>query len=199
MEERKRVGYRQSRELSKVVREDQRVFNLFIQNLEVEDLVLLGRKFTWIQPNGECLSRLDRIMVSSNWFDVWGDVSLWALPRDVSDHCPILLKYSTADWGPKPFRFNNYWLKNKDFLGVVTRTWGEQTHNGWMARVFREKLKAVKEALKKWNVETYGVLEKKIPLLVTSIHDLEVMAEVRELSSEERLVWKQNVSNFGHF
>jgi hypothetical protein len=60
-----------------------------------------------------------------------------------------------------------------------------------MARVFREKLKAVKEALKKWNVETYGVLEKKILLLVTSIHDLEVMAEVRELSSEERLVWKQ--------
>jgi hypothetical protein len=191
MEERKGVGYRQNRELSNVVREDQRVFNLFIQNLEVEDLVLLGRKFTWIQPNGECSSRLDRIMVSSNWFEVWGDVSLWALPRDVSDNCPIMLKYSTADWGPKPFRFNNYWLKNKDFKGVVARTWCEQSHNGWMARVFREKLKAVKEALKKWNDESYRVLEKNIPSLISSIHDMEVLGEARDLSSEERLVWKQ--------
>ncbi|WJX23785.1 hypothetical protein P8452_12974 [Trifolium repens] len=85
----------------------------------------MGRKFTWIQPNGECFSRLDRMLVSNNWKEVWGEVCLWALPRDVSDHCPILLRYSSSDWGPKPFQFNNYWLKNNEFKGVVARTWNE--------------------------------------------------------------------------
>jgi hypothetical protein len=49
---------------------------LLIDNLGLEDLALLGRKFTWVQPNGVCASRLDRIMVSRNWMETWGDVSL---------------------------------------------------------------------------------------------------------------------------
>jgi hypothetical protein len=131
-------------------------------------------------------------MVSSNWKDVWGEVNLWALPRDVSDHCPILLRYSSSDWGPKPFRFNNYWLKHKEFKEVVARTWNKGASKGWMTRVVREKLKAVKEALKKWNSETYGAMELKIPSLMASIQDLEVMGEVRDLSAVEKREWKQN-------
>jgi exonuclease III len=96
-DERKGTLDKGNRDLSKVVREDQRLFNLLIDNLEVEDLSLMGRKFTWIQPNGASASRLDRMLVSSNWRDVWGDISLWALPRDVSDHCPIILRYLFSD------------------------------------------------------------------------------------------------------
>jgi exonuclease III len=176
---------RGNRELSKVMREDQRLFNLLIDNLEVEDLRLLGRKFTWVQPNGACFSRLDRVLVSNNWREVWGDVHLWALPRDVSDHCPILLKYSSSDWGPKPFRFNNYWLKHKEFKGVVARTWNANSFDGWMARVFRDKLKALKEALKKWNFDTYGVMEAKIPSLTAKIQELELAGEAGGLSEAE--------------
>ena len=33
----------------------------------------------------------------------WGDTSLWVLPRDVSDHCPLILKVGGWDWGPNPF------------------------------------------------------------------------------------------------
>jgi hypothetical protein len=43
--------------------EDQYYFNLLLQNFDMEDLSLLGRKFTWVQPNGACSSRLDRILV----------------------------------------------------------------------------------------------------------------------------------------
>ncbi|MCI12468.1 reverse transcriptase, partial [Trifolium medium] len=71
--ERKGVALTQNRELTKIMKEDQRLFNLLIENLELEDLQLFGRKFTWIQPNGACASRLDRIMVSSNWKDTWGE------------------------------------------------------------------------------------------------------------------------------
>jgi exonuclease III len=96
-EERKGAWERSNRELTNVMKKDQRIFNHLIENLDMEDLMLKGRKFTWIQPNGECFSRLDRMLVSNNWKEVWGEACLWALPRDVSDHCPILLRYSSSD------------------------------------------------------------------------------------------------------
>jgi hypothetical protein len=46
--------------------------------------------------------------------------SLCALPRDVSDHCPLVLKAYFIDWGPKPFRFDNHWLVNSKLKGVVS-------------------------------------------------------------------------------
>jgi exonuclease III len=83
-------------------------FDSFLNNLELVDMPLVGRSFTWFHPNGISMSRLDRILVSSAWFDVWGDPNVWVLARDVADHCPVVLKYSSFDWGPKPFRLNNF-------------------------------------------------------------------------------------------
>lgn len=65
------------------------------------------------------MSRLDSILVSDNWFEIWGDGSLWALERDFSDHCSLLLKFSNEGWGPKSFRFNNHWLNHWDFSDLV--------------------------------------------------------------------------------
>jgi exonuclease III len=133
------------------VEEDMRLFNIFIENTGLIDLPLMGRKFTWMQPNGKCLSRLDRILVSQNWHKEWGNVSLWGLKRDVSDHCPILLKYDDHDWGPKPFRFNNYWLNNPTFRKVVIDAWGSIDVRGWKGYVMKEKMKLLKVPLKQWN------------------------------------------------
>lgn len=80
----------------------------FIQDMDLSDLPLLGCKFTWFQPNGLAMSRLDRILVSDNWFDTWDEGSLWALDRDVINHCPLVLRYSAGGWKPKSFKFNNH-------------------------------------------------------------------------------------------
>ena len=66
---------------------------------------------------------------------MWGEVSLWALPRDVSDHCPLIVKMGGWDWGPKPFRFNNHWLQNSNFKGVVEGLWRDQRVGGWIKHV----------------------------------------------------------------
>jgi exonuclease III len=103
------------------ISEDSRLFNVFIDNVGLVDLPLLGRKFTWVRPNGRCMSRLDRVLVSEKWWEDCGAVSLWGLKRDVSDHCPLIVRYDGHDWGPKPFRFNNHWLNNKEFPKMVER------------------------------------------------------------------------------
>jgi hypothetical protein len=88
-------------------------FQNFVEELELVDLPLLGRRFTWFHSSGRAMSRIDRVLISDEWASRWGSVTRWALPRDVSDHCPLILKYSRDDWGPKPFRFNNFLLDNK--------------------------------------------------------------------------------------
>jgi hypothetical protein len=101
---------------------EMREFSLFMEELELVDLPITGRQFTWFHSNGFTMSRLDRVMVSTDWPRFWGNPTVWVGPRDVSDHCPLILRYDTADWGPKPFRFNNFWLKHRQFreLGIST-------------------------------------------------------------------------------
>lgn len=50
-------------------------FNQFIEEMELIDLPLLGRKFTWYQPNGSAISRLDRFLVSESRLAQWEGVS----------------------------------------------------------------------------------------------------------------------------
>ncbi|KAK2414440.1 hypothetical protein QL285_037030 [Trifolium repens] len=105
---------------------------------------LIGRQFTWLHPNGVSMSRLDGLLISSNWFDVWGASNVWVLTRDVSDHCPLVLRYSSEDWGPKPFRFNNFWLLNNDFKNVVTMLGGLINVKGGWASSLKSDLRILK-------------------------------------------------------
>ncbi|MCH82139.1 cytochrome P450, partial [Trifolium medium] len=62
-------------------------------------------------------------------------------------------------WGPKPFRFNNYWLDHKTLPTV-----GD---------------------LKRWNKEVFGEIELKIRLEIESIKDFDLKAEAGPLSLED--------------
>jgi len=48
-----------------------REFSVVLEDLEVEDMSSVGRKFTWYRPNGVAKSKLDRILVSHAWFAKW--------------------------------------------------------------------------------------------------------------------------------
>jgi hypothetical protein len=53
------------------------LFNNFIGEMDVFDLSVLGRRFTWYHPNGRSMSRIDRILISEEWTHLWGDNSLF--------------------------------------------------------------------------------------------------------------------------
>jgi hypothetical protein len=153
-------------------------FGDFIVSMDLVDLPLLGRKFTWFHPNGSSMSRIDRFLISEEWLNDWGGCSLWSLPRDISDHCPLILKRSNFDWGPKPFRFNNHWLVHKDYKNVVEEIWRNQSINGWMGIVLKEKLKSIKIRLKEWSKEEFGGMEARITSLIEDIQELDVKSEL---------------------
>lgn len=98
-------------------------FDEFIDDMGMNDLPLIGRKYTWHRPNGRSMSRIDRFLVSDEWLSMWPNISQWGLERSVSDHCAIVLKSITKDWGPKLFRIMNCWLEHTDFDKVVKENW----------------------------------------------------------------------------
>jgi exonuclease III len=181
MEERVGVNLGENRNVSTEVIE----FHKFLEDLELVDLPLLGRRFTWFHASGRAMSRIDRILISDEWASRWGVVGLWALPRDVSDHCPLILKYNYDDWGPKPFRFNNFWLGNKKCIELVETFWRNHHVEGWMGFVLKEKLKLLKPILRNWHKEEFGAMEAKIEELVVDIKDLDTRGELVGLSTSE--------------
>lgn len=46
-------------------------FDAFIDDNKLFDLPIVGRKFIWYRPNGITKSRLDRVLVSDLWLQIW--------------------------------------------------------------------------------------------------------------------------------
>ncbi|XP_057453104.1 uncharacterized protein LOC130744964 [Lotus japonicus] len=160
-------------------------FNQFIDKMELHDLPLVGKKFTWIRPNGQQMSRLDRALVSHEWLDYFPGLVQEVLHRDVSDHSPILLRASTVDWGPKPFRVMNCWFDDVRFKPFVRDTRQKLQVEGWAAYVLKEKLKILKGELKTWNRDVFEDLNRKKKEVIEKINELEKKAEETDLQLEE--------------
>lgn len=126
------------------------------------DLPVLERRFTWFKSDGSAMSRIDRFLLSDGWINMWRIVAQWVGDRDVSDHCPIILKGYNSNWGLKPFRFNNCWLQNAEFKTFVESFWANSQAVGRNIYCFKEKLKKLKERIKIWSVEVFGNLDAKI-------------------------------------
>lgn len=96
-----------------------REFNEWIDEMEVDEVPWVGRKFTWFRPDGTARSKLDRFLVSPKWIAKWPRSTQFVLDRNFSDHCPILLRYKYVDWGPKSFKILDCWFLDSSFRLVV--------------------------------------------------------------------------------
>lgn len=156
--ERSGLGWRMSsREISE--------FKDFVEENSLQDLGLQGRKYTWYMSNGKCKSRIDRALINDKWAETWSDSGLRGLPRTISDHCAIIMQTKHEDWGVKPFRFVNAWLSHPQFREVVEKSWREGGLAGWGGYVVKEKLKCLKEDLKRWNRDHFGHIDNKIQVV----------------------------------
>ena len=133
-----------------------REFNAWIEELEVVEPTWVGSKFTWVRPNGLSRSKLDRFLVSADWLTRWPDTAQHTLERNFSDHCPILLKSRSSDWGPKPFRIMDCWLSDASFKKAVVESWTSNQLSGWGGYVLKMKIKALKARLREWNRDNFG-------------------------------------------
>jgi hypothetical protein len=96
-----------------------------------------------------------------------------------------VLRYSDQCWGPKPFRFNNFWLTHRQIEEVVNLSWSRSRPAEWMAVRLSAKLKTLKADLKGWHAQTFGRLDDRIGALVVTLKILDLKAETVVLTPNE--------------
>lgn len=97
--------------------------------------------------------------------------------RDISDNKPIWIKGNHIDWGSKLFKISNAWLDHKDFIPFVSSVWNSFSVKGREDFILKEKLKLLKEALRKWNKEVFGFLDLEVDKAVSFANKLELLEE----------------------
>lgn len=130
-------------------------FNEFIINNNLTDVKIGGCEFTWIKGGGSKLSRLDRILVNSNFGDVWPNFEAKSDIRLFSDHKPLIFCQIKRNYGQIPFNFFNSWLEDDECDKIIREEWDAFAIQGQHLKIFiiMQKLKAIKKKLKKWAVE----------------------------------------------
>ena len=132
-------------------------------------------------------SRIDRFLFFEGWGEMFQLTRQEALVRATLDHCPILLDTNNFKWGPTPFRFENMWLRNKDFKSKFKQWWDNSVQQGWEGFKFMRKLESVKNEVKKWSREVFGDVQMENNALLSRIGELDKIKFRGELDKNKRV------------
>ena len=133
-----------------------------VKDLELRDFPLKEGPFTWIGGlNNQAQFRLDRFLMTDNWNSLVNGAVQGVLPRSVSDHFPVLLEGGGLKRGPSPFRFENMRLKEEGFRHKMKTWWGSLNFTETSSFILDAKLRDLKNILKNWNKEEFGLIETK--------------------------------------
>ncbi|GLT51278.1 hypothetical protein SLA2020_246990 [Shorea laevis] len=164
---------------------DMKDFDEFIVTTDLVDVKLMNRNYTWYKSDGTARSRLDRFLLNTEMSNMEGEWVQQGLPRNISDHCAIVLKSRTTDWGPRPFRVLDAWQQHPDFKKFVEKKWSEMEVEGYAGYKCQQKLKLLKGFLKDWNKEVFGNMETQYEQAVKKIEQVDKQNEISELEEAE--------------
>lgn len=95
-----------------------RVFNDFIDSLDLVDIHFDVPYFTWSEKWGSKCSKFDRFLVINGFLGSFPNLTGLVLEKTIPDHHPILLLEHWDDYDPTPFHLLHSWL-DMDGLFVV--------------------------------------------------------------------------------
>lgn len=143
--------------------------------------------FTWSNNQEHpTLEKLDRILVSKDWEDLFPNSIVTKLPRDISDHNPLIISSGPS----KPvkhiqFRFEISWFSNPDFIPTVQKIWDKPCNAKSSLDKIQQNLKLFKQYFKGWGFNLQGELRKKRALVNTELAVLEKLEEEVGLSDSQ--------------
>ncbi|XP_058757968.1 uncharacterized protein LOC131631204 [Vicia villosa] len=161
-------------------------FKGFIESLEVIDVQVVGNMFSWIKPNGNARSRLDRILLSEWHICRWDIVAQEVGKRDVSDHKLVWTKTSRT----------NCWFDHKDFIPFVHKEWSSFVVKGSKEFVIKEKMNKLRERLRWWNLNVFGKVDLKIENDVEALNIIEErMVQMNVTLTEDEIVERRRIQD----
>lgn len=145
-------------------------FRKALDECRLLDLGFERNKFTWSNkfPNGGMVwERLDRVVSTTKWFDLFPAIKVQTLVCVTSNHNLIIILSDGFCVKPqKPWRFEQMWLKNASCHDIVIGTWGMATLGSPMEEVIK-KINACKRSSMQWSKHSFlnvsrALFEKKL-------------------------------------
>ncbi|XP_076897948.1 uncharacterized protein LOC143551383 [Bidens hawaiensis] len=164
-----------------------RSFNGFIREANLREFEMRNFRFTCIREGGKKCSKLDRFLVSVDFFNKWPEACLRALSTCISDHRPIILSYKEVNFGPRPFRVLNSWTCRAGFEDVVNMAVDSFVFEGSSDLRLLAKLKWLRIHIKRWRDEMVVKEEEEKKVVREEMAILEECLEERDLEEDE--VW----------
>lgn len=150
-------------------------FRKFINDVSLIDLPLIGRKFTWSNHQSfPTLVRLDRVLCSIDWEELFPNNLLQSAASEDSDHFPIILGLRDNCLGKRRFHFEAFWPKIEGFQEAVQEAWSTVSGQICPFQNLNLKLKAVARALKERSDKKVGHVASKLALAREILHQLEL-------------------------
>ncbi|XP_023759467.1 uncharacterized protein LOC111907886 [Lactuca sativa] len=162
-------------------------FNEFIAKAGLMEFNTGCYKFTYKCDDGLKLSKLDRILVCSNFIAMQTMSTVNVLDREYSDHAPVVLKPSCQDFGPPSFRFFNSWMLRDGFNEEFENAWNSFMGFGSPDMFIKARLKHVKNRIRKWRQVDSNDESKLLLNSKTKVAELESIVEFRALTEDELL------------
>ncbi|KAK4385660.1 hypothetical protein Sango_2690000 [Sesamum angolense] len=96
-------------------------FNDMVLDSGLTDAGFEGEPFTW--SNKRVWRRLDRVLYSQEWAELFNSTRVSHLPRRLSDHHPLLISATrTEDKVPSSFIFQHMWIMHPNFQEMIKQS-----------------------------------------------------------------------------
>ena len=186
------------------------MFNTIIESLDLREIELSGRKFTWANslPN-PTYEKLDRVLASVEWEQKFPLVTVQALSRGFSDHTPLFVDSGEPNHvgNKNTFSFEMAWFEREGFLDLIAREWAKGVGGRTAVERWQNKIRSLRSFLRGWAKHLSGVYKIEKDRLLSLIQNLDVKAEstilmpaelqvkteaekrLKELLREEELKW----------
>ena len=161
-------------------------FKSALDNLELKEIHLHGRKYTWSsETDSPILTKIDHVFCTKDWEMNHQHSYMQALSSSASDHCPMLLSCNPFHKAYAGFRFEAYWLRLPGFAETVVQSWTKPCHSNDKIRVLHIKLARLGKALRSWSRKMVNEWKLRTDIAHEIILRLDQAQDRRQLSAEE--------------
>ncbi|GKB28200.1 putative RNA-directed DNA polymerase [Tanacetum coccineum] len=153
-------------------------FNDFISRMGLFDFPLCGMRFTRFYKEGKKASNLD---------------------RSYSNHCPIMLKVGSLNFGPKPYKVFDKWIGDKDFLDIISKSWALSFSTLSPDLHLKNKIKKLRLDIKAWTISRLSTQKRDKDTLIKNLSNWDLKAEDGRLTDADilkREEWLMDLSYY---
>jgi len=163
------------------------LFNAVIDSLNLREIEMSGRKFTWANHlQNQTFEKLDRILVCTDFETMYPLTTVLALTREISDHTPLLFSTNNLSSSYQPqFKFELGWLLRDGFCEMVRDVWQSTLVEGSPIERWQAKIRRLHQYLRGWAKSVSVAYKKEKTNILNKLDELDKKAETVSISQVE--------------